>query len=155
MSAKGRLGARACDVVLALSVACTALWATGCGSGDPFSYKKVTGSVSYEDGSPIPSESIIVTFSPQVEAIDEQTHPRSGMAYVKADGTFDVVTSYQYGDGIVRGEHKVLVAIRGGPTGASDTQPLIPSEYGRLATTPLVVHTDDAPFEIKIRKPGN
>lgn len=134
-----------------LGVTCLAVAVGGCGSGDPFSYKKVSGKVTYEDGSAIPSDSVIVTFAPQAEPIGDEFHPRSGMAYVDGDGAFDAVTSYKYGDGIVRGEHKVLVSIRGGPTRpGKKTEPLIPPRYSRLATTPLLVHTDDSPFHIVI-----
>jgi len=30
---------------------------------------------------------------------------------------------------------------------------LVPKEYTSIATTPLVVNTDDAPLEIKVPKP--
>ncbi|MEO0530549.1 MAG: hypothetical protein AAF266_08220 [Planctomycetota bacterium] len=146
----------------AIAAALASLVIVGCGSGDPFSYVKVSGSVAYEDGSPIPSDAIIVTFAPQAEAIDEQFHPRSGMAYADAQGNFDTVTSYKYGDGIVKGRHKVLVSIRGGApsvtdkrTGKKVSRPLIPEIYTSLATTPIEVHTDDAPFDLKIAKPGS
>lgn len=144
---------------LGLLVALAAMTAVGCGSGDPFAYVKVSGRITYEDGTPIPSDSVIVTFAPQTEAVGEDFHPRSGMAYADTNGNFDTATSYKYGDGIVRGKHKVLVSIRsGGPTGPSSggkkRGPLIPAIYTKLSTTPLEVHTDDTPFELKIEKPA-
>lgn len=131
----------------------------GCGSGSPFDYVKVSGKLTYEDGTPIPSEGVILTFVPQeVEAIDEKFYPRSGVAYPSADGTFEVVTSYRYGDGIVQGKHKVLVSVRGmsfsqpGKGKKKQAEPLFDKAYTSQETTPLEVHTDDAPFVIQVKK---
>ena len=79
------------------------LFLAGCGGGDPFSYVKVSGKVTYEDGSLIPVESLELTFFPQSGPIDPKTYPRPGLAGVdKATGTFSFVTSHKAGDGLVR-----------------------------------------------------
>jgi hypothetical protein len=67
-----------------------------------------------------------------------------------ATGKFQTVTSHTYGDGLVRGEHKVLVEA----LSASNVRlPLVPPEYADVAKTPLRVDTKDSPFTIKVPKP--
>lgn len=121
-----------------------------CGSNDPFAYVPVSGKITYENGSLIPAARLRLTFVPQGEAIDEKTHPRPGVAEVNvSDGTFDAVTSRRYGDGIVRGKHKVIViALDAGeqPTDA------VPAIYQSEDTTPLEVDTAEQPFALTIKK---
>ncbi|MCA9266853.1 MAG: hypothetical protein KDA41_00205, partial [Planctomycetales bacterium] len=79
--------------------AALAIALAGC-SREPFAYVPASGSVTYEDGSLIPAERIVVTFIPQVDETNEKIHPPSAVAEVNtADGTFDVVTSHRHGDG--------------------------------------------------------
>ena len=127
------------------------LFSIGCGSDDPFNYHRVSGKVTYDDGSLIPAERITVTFYPQVERIDAKTHPRPGKAEVTvADGTFNQVTSHEHGDGVVRGKHKVTIA-------ALDSQgrvsTAIPLEYSHPKRTPLEVDSADSPYLFEIKKP--
>lgn len=138
---------RIAALVLLLSMACLA----GCGSGDPFDYVQVTGKVSYEDGSPIPIESMIVTFYPQGDPLDPKTHPRPGTTiFEKGTGGFGSVTSHKPGDGLVRGRHKVTLT---GAAGAPLDPRLVPPEYASPETTPLEVDTANAPFDLEVRKP--
>ncbi len=123
----------------------------GCGSDNPFPQVQVSGTIAYEDGSLIPAEMIILKFEPLAPALDEKTFPRSGMSYVNVgDGTFDVVTSHKYADGIVRGKHRVLVVAS---TASGQPTDVVPPEYIDSEKTPLIVDTTDSPFEFKIRKP--
>jgi hypothetical protein len=117
---------------------------------------QVSGTVRYEDGSLIPSKSIIVRFEPLASPLDEKTHAKAGNAQVDpADGSFESVTTYKYGDGIVRGRHKVLFSERAAAPGAAQaaTKKLVPEEYRDSATTPLEIDSGDSPFEFKISKP--
>ena len=126
---------------------------TGClGSSEPFDYVEVTGKVTYEDGSIIPADNITVTFVPQLESVDETIYPPSGMADVNvADGTFDTVTSRNYGDGIVPGKHKVLVQAF---IGEMEPSTAIPAIYADPATTPLEIDTSDTkPLKLLIARP--
>lgn len=122
----------------------------GCG-GDPFPYDKVSGTIRYEDGTPIPASRLVVTLLPQGEALDKKTHPRPGMVEVRPDGTFDTVTTHTYGDGAIRGKHKMTII-------AYDEQELplevVPEEYARGETTPLLLNTADSPWTIAIKRPG-
>src|SRR6187399_935295 len=81
----------------------------GCGSGSPYSYVKATGKLTYEDGPPLPSASVRLQFAAQDAPAVEGSHPRPATAYVNAQGEFDCVTSYKYGDGLIRGKHKVAI----------------------------------------------
>lgn len=122
----------------------------GCGAREPFDYVKVSGTATYEDGSLIPGERVVVTFLPQAGAIGPATDPRPGIAELDVKtGKFDCVTSHKYGDGIVPGRHKVLIQSIGGsmlPTAA------VPDEYRSADKTPLLVDAQDAPFHIRIPK---
>jgi hypothetical protein len=121
----------------------------GCGSGSPFNYKKVKGKISYEDGEPLPGGlelRFMALEAPQVE----NAHPRPAIANVNAQGEFECVTSYKYGDGLIAGKHKVAINM------GTDAKPIVPKEYTSLATTPLIIDTADSPFDIKVPKPkGN
>jgi hypothetical protein len=73
------------------------------------------------------------------------------MSYVNvSNGTFDVVTSHKYADGLVRGKHRVLVSAT---TDSGDSTKLVPDEYLDSGRTPLVVDTAESPFRLLVRKP--
>lgn len=124
---------------------CTCL---GCGSGSPFSYAKASGKISYEDGTPL--RNVRLQFVSQDAPAVEGAHPRPAVANVNDQGEFDCVTSYKYGDGLIPGKHKVAIDAGGSP---ENSTPVVPKEYTSIATTPLIVDTADAPFEIKVPKP--
>ena len=123
-----------------------------CGSGDPFAYVKVSGKVTFKGGSQIEAHRVTVTFIPQTEPIDERAYPRSGMAEVNvSDGTFDVVTSHTYGDGIVGGRHKVLIRTYDKQDNPID---VVSPAYSNPDTTPLLVNTAETTyFNLTVRKP--
>ena len=121
----------------------------GCGkSGEPFGIVPVEGKVTYEDGTPIPN--VFVQFVPETPPLDAKTVPRPGVASITDDGTIELVTTYNFGDGVVVGKHKVIVYSKT-PNGqrTKDVDP----KYGTASTTPLIVDTADSPFHIKVEKP--
>jgi hypothetical protein len=124
--------------------------ALGCQRVGPYSCVKVSGKVTYEDGSPIPADRIRVVFVSQTPPVDPKTPPRAGFA--EADGktgTFDFATTYAYKDGIIAGEHKVFIeCYRNGQL----SHDLIADEYSDPAKTPLKVQSSESPFELKVRK---
>jgi hypothetical protein len=125
---------------------------TGCGSGNPWSTVDVSGKITYQDGTAIPAQSIKLYFASQVPPVDAKTFPRQGSVGVNpADGSFEKVTTYKYGDGLIPGKHKVVVVAY--DSGGRDLSPAIPKEYTTVATTPLEIDTADLPLEIKIHKP--
>jgi hypothetical protein len=131
---------------IGLLTAC--LICAGCGSGGPFDYVPVSGSVKYDDGTTIPDGCRLIFTAQGVDPVGT-AHPRPAMANVDANGNFDCVTSYKYCDGLIPGQHKVVIQA------ASEraTTPIVPKEYTSVQTTPLIVDTADAPFEIKVPKP--
>jgi hypothetical protein len=115
---------------------------------------QVEGSVRYDDGSLIPSQAILIRFEPLTPPLSERVHPKAGMAKVDpVDGTFRDVTTFKFGDGIVRGRHKVLLSERSATVAEDDPKALIPSEYRNPQSTPLEVDSQESPFEFKIPKP--
>jgi hypothetical protein len=96
----------ACRCLWPVVAACLLLTASGCGSNDPFHYVRVSGKVTYEDGSLIPAEGIVLRFYPQQGSLDAKTHPRPGMSVVEpATGEFHAATSHRLNDGLVSGKH--------------------------------------------------
>ncbi len=128
----------------------------GCGSGDPYGVIPVSGTVKYDDGSLIEAAQILITFIPQAEPVDSKTFPRPGITEANtADGTFDNLCTYGYGDGVILGEHKVTIKALDANEGYTQAMPL---EYIDVATTPLTVTvaSGSTTFDFKIPKPkGN
>jgi hypothetical protein len=124
----------------------------GCGSGSPYKYVKVKGKVTYDDGTVIPPKGLRLRFVPLDAPIVENATPRAAFALFDDQGNFDSVTSYKYGDGLIRGKHKVAIEAADGPP----KQLVVPKEYQSTSTTPLMVDTAEVPFEVKVPKPkGN
>jgi hypothetical protein len=130
----------------AVTLATAAVVLGGC-NHEPFEYVKVKGKVTYEDGTLIPAKRLVVKFISQTPSQSPALTPRPGDAYPDPKtGIFESVTSHNPGDGIVAGEHKVLIF--GGGSG-------VPEDYTRVETTPLKVNASDSPFELKIKKPSS
>ncbi len=121
--------------------------ATGCDSR-PFAYAPISGQITYEDGTPLPTEGALrLTFYSDAPPVDGKLYPRPGSAMPDKDGKFEPMTM-RPGDGLVRGTHRVTVSYM-----ARDTKGLIPKEYTLKDQTPLVVDTEQKSFEIKIPRP--
>lgn len=123
----------------------------GCGPKSPFEYVEASGRIAYEDGSLIPSGGLRLLFSAQDAPPIEGAHPRPGVADVNDKGEFACVTSYKYCDGLVPGRHKVAIQ----QVKDKEGRLLVPNEFTSIATTPLMVDTKDAPFDIKVPRPNS
>jgi hypothetical protein len=108
--------------------------------------------VTYDDGSLIPADEIHLVFVSLTPPTDPKTPPKNGTA--RADGktgTFDSVSTYGSKDGLVTGEHKVVVqCLRKGRL----VRNLIAADYMDAAKTPLKVHTGESTLNLKVPKPG-
>ncbi len=122
---------------------------TGCGGG-PFDIVPVSGVVTYDDGSTIPSSDYRLKFVPQMDSPDGLNFPRVATAMVDGEGRFEQATTHKYGDGLIRGKHKVYLKLGDGPGG----KPLVPPDYLDADKTPLMVDTAEGRrFEITVPKP--
>ncbi len=126
----------------------------GCGGEpNPYAYVKQGGSVSYDDGTPIPAAEIRLTFIPQdAKAVDLKTAvPNGHVTITSGDGKFTEITSHKPGDGLVPGMHKVTIQAFDKNEKELDA---IPAEYKEAGKTPLLVDTSKPDtFNIKIKKP--
>ena len=134
-------------VIASLAVATVA----GC-SRHPYSCVRVSGKVTYEDGSLIPAEQIRLIFISKTPPTDPKTPARNGLAIADVEtGDFESATTYVSGDGIIEGEQKVIIqCIRKGIL----ARELVAAEFSDPAKTPFTVNTSDSPFLLKIRKPA-
>jgi hypothetical protein len=118
---------------------------------DPYTYRRVSGDVLYEDGQVIPVRALQLTFVPLAPPINPRLNPRPGFAIVDVKtGAFISATSRKPGDGIVQGTHKVLLS---GENRMPLPEDLIPAEYANFKTTPLEVDTKTGTLHLKVKKP--
>ena len=130
---------------------------SGCGNDLPYSIVPVHGSVTYEDGSNIPADILMLAFEPTGFESGEGMVPPAGQAEVDvSSGAFKSVSSYRTNDGLAVGRHRVLVAaFSGGENDRRVPSPAVPSEYSQISTTPIEVEITGAnqELEIKVAKP--
>jgi hypothetical protein len=124
---------------------------SGCGSSNPYPVTKVSGKITYEDGSLIPADRMRLIFVPQTPTVDPKTPPHKGTAEVIVKtGEVKFVNTFGFQDGIIKGEHRVFVqCIFEG----SKPRKLVPDEYADAEKTPLRVQSSDTPFDLKVAKP--
>jgi hypothetical protein len=117
---------------------------TGCGSSVPFDFVPVHGKVTYDDGSLIEADSILVTFNPIAAEEKGRMVPPGGQTNVNVtDGTFSAVSSHRKDDGVAVGRHKVVVvAFKKGPNGMPVPTPAVPAAYRKESSTPLEIEVD-------------
>lgn len=114
-------------------------------------YEKVSGKVTYSDGTPLPLDGLNIRFHSLVRARDAKTLPPIGVGAVNSlTGEFSWITSRFPGDGILAGAHKVTLC-------TADDEPLpekVASEdYFDVNRTVLRVETKDKPFHLVVEKP--
>jgi hypothetical protein len=114
-------------------------------------YHKISGHITYTDGTPIPIEGMTLRFHSLVRARGAKTLPAVGQAVVdRSSGRFASATTFFPGDGVLAGTHKVTLH-------APDEQPLpegvASADYGDVNKTTLRIETGDAPLKILVPKP--
>lgn len=125
------------------------LISVGC-SNDPFALVQVTGTVKFEDGSPVLNSTYKIRFSPQVESLDGITFPRMGVVEVDSEGNFISATTSRYKDGLTKGENIVFFDLGKG----GDGKPIVPFEYTRVKTSPIRIDLSETRHvEIVIPRP--
>jgi len=122
----------------------------------PFDLVPIHGKVTFEDGSRIDAESILMTFNPvSTGAVGPMTAPGAKAQVNVADGTFDAVSTRRPNDGIVPGRHKVVVvSLKKGHNGMPVATKVVPARYQKESTTPLEIEVSSADqlVEIKVSK---
>lgn len=137
------------------ATALAVVFISGCGSDMPFELLPVHGKVTYDDGSLIKAESIVIGFAPAVASTGRMRAPRGSAQVNVADGTFAGVTTRRRDDGVVAGRHKVVVTtFKKGPLGGPVPSAVLPEKYLKDSTTPLEVDVNSADqfIEIKVSK---
>lgn len=89
---------RGAGLIVNVAVATCLATIIGCG-GDGLTTYTTTGSVVFEDGTPLTGGSVI---------FQSQEHPLSARGMIGEDGTFELGT-YETGDGAVAGKHAVAI----------------------------------------------
>ena len=114
-------------------------------------YERVSGTVTYSDGTPLPVDGMIIRFHSFVRARDARTLPPVGVAVVdRESGEFSHATTRFPGDGIISGLHKVTLH-------TASEQPLPQSiasaDYSERNRTVLRIDTKSKPLKIIVDKP--
>lgn len=134
--------------IAALAVVSQLLAVMGC-SNEPFKMKRVSGRITYEDGTPLPTDGVLrLTFYSDQSAVDGKFHPRPGSAMPNAEGYFTEAITRRPGDGLVTGTHQVTIGYMG-----RDTKGIVPDEYTIKGKSPLSVDTSEQPFELRVPRP--
>lgn len=135
---------------IAAAIVCSVASFSGCGKSTTYPIVSASGTVTYEDGSIIPAERIQIKFYSQEPPLDKKTHPRQGIGEVNAeDGSF-VVSTYDYGDGLIQGKHNVTVRsykLGNIPSGE------VPNIYSSPESSPIEVDAAESPFKLVIKRP--
>jgi hypothetical protein len=144
-----RWSRRAIIVGLLVPVSLLTLWAWM--PRGRLAYQRVSGTVTYVDGTPLPVDGMIIQFHSFVRARDAQKRPPVGVAVIDSQsGGFSYATTRFPCDGILPGLHKVTLH-------TADKQPLPESvasaDYSIVNRTVLQVDTKDKPFKIIVEKP--
>jgi hypothetical protein len=123
------------------------IFAVGC-SRSPFTFVPASGKITYEDGTPLPTEGgLRVIFVSTAAPREDGTRAPQAAAFPDARGEFSRVSSTRSEGGMATGEYKVAIMYEG-----TDAKRFVPRDYISPKTTPLVVHTDNLPFDIKVPK---
>jgi hypothetical protein len=147
-----RGGSHASQTILVLVAGVAISSIAGCGGSRPYSCVPVSGKVTYEDGSLIPADTIHLIFLSLAQPVDSRTTPKNGLADAKGKtGEFDCATTFANRDGIIVGEHKVVVQCISNGLLKRD---LVPADCGDAAKTPLRVTAGTSPLIIKVPKPS-
>lgn len=120
----------------------------GC-SREPFSFVPASGTITYEDGSPLPTAGgLRVIFVSTAPPMGNGVRTPQAVAYPDSTGNFSQVSSIRRGGGMAVGEYKVAVMYEG-----ADARRIVPKDYISSKSTPLIVNTDESPFNLKVPKP--
>jgi hypothetical protein len=118
----------------------------GCGSSKTY---PINGTVVFT-GETIAAKELAghnITIEPEAPNAEGKKHSGSGL--IDADGKFKIST-FELNDGAVSGKHKVAITppVQSGDGPAA--KPLIPSRYGDLGTSGLIITVEAGKPDVKI-----
>ncbi|GAA4435681.1 carboxypeptidase-like regulatory domain-containing protein [Bremerella cremea] len=125
--------------IVSLCCAVTMLGLVGC-SGSNGATEQVTGTVTFEDGTPIKGGTIVFA------SLDENS---SSIGYIKEDGTYELGT-FSETDGAPKGRYEVTVI---GSSDYGQSSP-IHQKYANQGQSPLKAEVQDGPnvIDFKVEK---
>lgn len=130
----------------------------GCSNARPYGTVKVNGKVTYQDGSPWTTPNTTLYFVSQNPNKDSKTTPRIGNAVLNSDGTFDGVNTYDYFDGVIKGQCKIYFGLQkeagaANPDySAAELKKIINADYLSEEKTPLKFDIKGGFLDIKVSK---
>lgn len=110
----------------------------------------VSGKVTYEDGQLIPANRMELRFLTPEHLVREKHYPPAAVARVDTrNGEFSEATTWEYGDGVMVGEHEVMLIRVGDEADPGDFRP---KEYRgeRIWPNPVQVGPEHCQFHFTI-----
>lgn len=101
-------------------------------------------------GNPEPAKELVgysITLEP--ESPDAEGKKNSGSGLIAADGTFKIST-FEQNDGAVPGKHKVAITPPVQNGDGPVPKRLIPTRYGDLGTSGLIIHVEAGKPDVKL-----
>jgi hypothetical protein len=96
-------------VVTAIAGLVIAGAASGCSKGYQAPTIHISGKVTYEDGSLVPANRMVVNFLTPQKLVQENYPPAATGRVDTRDGKFAELTTWEAGDGVIAGPHEVEV----------------------------------------------
>ena len=109
----------------------------------------LNGTVVFTGGTELAKELVGYSITLEPEAPNAEGKKNSGSGLIAADGTFKIST-FEQNDGAVPGKHKVAITppVQNGDGPAP--KPLIPSRYGDLGTSGLIINVEAGKPDVKL-----
>ncbi len=117
---------------------------------DAIAYRKVRGTVLYEDGSVIPSGSLMLELAPSVDGAKAKGDRPAAFVVDGKTGEFSGVMTYLRSN---RAREMPYRAVLRTAEQAAVPAAIVPASYGDVAATPAWVNVMDRHLAIRVRRP--
>jgi hypothetical protein len=119
-------------------------------SADAIAYRKVRGTVLYEDGSVIPSGSLMLELAPSVDGAKAKGDRPAAFVVDGKTGEFSGVMTYLRSN---KAREMPYRAVLRTAEQAAVPAAIVPASYGDVAATPARVNVMDRHLAIRVRRP--
>jgi hypothetical protein len=124
---------------------------SGCGGGPKL--VKISGTVKYNDGTPVPGNEVgyaVIAFVPEVSGKDPETGEirKGATGPIQANGRF-AMTTFRPEDGVIPGKYKVVICVA--KDNADPESHLIAEKYFSKGTTDLEQTVDKAASDLEFK----